>query len=104
MNPISARFNRSLSIPDPVYWWGIVVVFLLAGVVTIAAPAEQTLGSGIRPVYVHVGLTWTGTAVFLLAAVLGVLVLHPQNPIGTSSSTGIRSTFLCCLPCFLWRR
>ena len=49
------------------------------GLVAMVAPAEATLGSGIRTVYVHVGLTWTGTAVFLLAAVLGVLVMFTNS-------------------------
>ena len=54
-------------------WWlvlgGIVV---LAAVVLWLAPAEQTLGSGITSVYVHVALTWTGMTGLIVAAVLGL--------------------------------
>ncbi|MCA9988170.1 MAG: hypothetical protein KDE59_27880 [Anaerolineales bacterium] len=39
------------------------------------APEEATLGSGIRSVYIHVALTWTGMAGFVLAGLLGLAVL-----------------------------
>ena len=54
-------------------WW-----LVLGGIVVIAAtllwfaPAEQTLGSGITSVYVHVALTWTGMTGLIIAAVLGL--------------------------------
>jgi hypothetical protein len=54
-------------------WWlvlgGIVV---LAAMVLWLAPAEQTLGSGITSVYVHVALTWAGMTGLIVAAVLGL--------------------------------
>ncbi|UCG24837.1 MAG: hypothetical protein JSW55_02225 [Chloroflexota bacterium] len=54
-------------------WWlmlgGIVV---LAAVVLWLAPAEQTLGSGITSVYVHVALTWSGMTGLIVAAALGL--------------------------------
>lgn len=61
--------------PRPVIWWLVAAAFLVAGIVVWFAPAEQTLGSGIKTVYVHVGLTWAGTAVFLVTSVLGWLVV-----------------------------
>jgi hypothetical protein len=39
------------------------------------APAEKTLGTGMRSVYLHVGLIWTGIAGFTVAGLLGLLVL-----------------------------
>ena len=39
------------------------------------SPEERTLGIGIKPVYLHVSLTWTGMVLFALAALLGVGVL-----------------------------
>jgi hypothetical protein len=50
------------------------VLFLL-----YLAPAEATLGTGIRTVYVHVALTWTGMAGFVLAGLLGLAVLVTAN-------------------------
>lgn len=38
------------------------------------APAEKTLGTGMRSVYLHVGLIWTGIAGFTVAGLLGLLV------------------------------
>ncbi len=54
---------------------------ILGGLLTTAvfflylAPQEATLGTGIRSVYVHVALTWTGMAGFVLAGLLGLAVL-----------------------------
>lgn len=51
---------------------------VLGGIVALAAlllwlaPAEQTLGSGILSVYVHVALTWSGMAGMFIAALLGL--------------------------------
>lgn len=50
------------------------VIFLL-----YLAPAEATLGRGIRTVYIHVALTWTGMAGFVLAGLLGLAVLVTAN-------------------------
>jgi hypothetical protein len=50
----------------------------LGGIVTMAAillwlaPAEQTLGEGIKSVYIHVALTWTGMAGLFVAGLLGL--------------------------------
>jgi hypothetical protein len=50
------------------------VLFLL-----YLAPEEATLGTGIRTVYIHVALTWTGMAGFVLAGLLGLAVLVTAN-------------------------
>ena len=50
------------------------VIFLL-----YLAPEEATLGTGIRTVYIHVALTWTGMAGFVLAGLLGLAVLITAN-------------------------
>lgn len=53
------------------------ITFLLIGVVLLLwlAPAEKSLGTGMRAVYLHVGLIWTGIAGFVAAGLLGALVL-----------------------------
>ncbi|PID85077.1 MAG: hypothetical protein CSA11_10135 [Chloroflexi bacterium] len=43
------------------------------------APEEATLGTGIRTVYIHVALTWTGMAGFVLAGLFGLAVLITAN-------------------------
>ncbi len=58
---------------------------VLGGLVTAVlfliylAPEEATLGTGIRTVYIHVALTWTGMAGFVLAGLLGLVVLITAN-------------------------
>jgi hypothetical protein len=54
-------------------FWPVLAAFvILAAVLLWQAPAEQTLGSGITSVYVHVALTWTGMTGLVIAAVLGL--------------------------------
>jgi hypothetical protein len=59
---------------------------VLGGVVATAvlflflAPEERTLGSGIRSVYVHVSLIWTGLAGLIVAGLLGLLLLFTGRP------------------------
>ena len=58
---------------------------LLGGLVTAVifllylSPKEATLGTGIRAVYIHVALTWTGMVGFVLAGLLGLAVLVTAN-------------------------
>ena len=47
-------------------------IVALAALLLWLAPAEQTLGSGITSVYVHVALTWAGMTGLIIAAVLGM--------------------------------
>lgn len=51
-----------------------VPVFILAAVAAIVwlAPEEKTLGPGIKSVYVHVALTWTGMTGLTIAGLLGI--------------------------------
>ena len=43
------------------------------------APAEKTMGTGMRSVYLHVGLIWTGIAGFGVGGLLGLLVLFRND-------------------------
>ncbi|UCG24881.1 MAG: hypothetical protein JSW55_02485 [Chloroflexota bacterium] len=58
------------------------LTWLLFGAITLAAaallllaPAEATIGEGIRIVYIHVALIWTGMLVLIVAGLLGLVVL-----------------------------
>ncbi|MCS7059883.1 MAG: hypothetical protein RMN25_01850 [Anaerolineae bacterium] len=60
---------------------GWLALCLLAGALTtVLAPAERTLGDGIRVVYWHVACTWAGLTGFALLAVLGLVVLLTGRP------------------------
>lgn len=66
---------------------GLTIIALVAGLVLWAAPTEQTLGSGIKIVYLHVGLIWTGMLTLALAGLLGLVLLLRPNP-GTAAWAG----------------
>ena len=48
-------------------------------IVLFLAPEEGTLGQGIKPVYLHVSLTWTGMLLFYVIAVLGLILVFWRN-------------------------
>lgn len=56
-------------------WLPFAGILLAAGLLLWWAPEESTIGQGIKVVYVHVALTWTGMFGFFLAGLLGLVVL-----------------------------
>jgi hypothetical protein len=44
------------------------------------APAERTLGTGIRSVYLHVAMTWAGLTGLWLAGCIGAVLLFYRQP------------------------
>ena len=77
------QIKNSEKRPVQLAWhWGLPLVLLLGVALMIAfAPEERMLGSGIRSVYLHVGLIWTGLFGFGVTAVLGIGVLLTQKPL-----------------------
>mgnify|MGYP001202636691 CR=1 FL=1 len=62
--------------------WSILLLLLAAMVVVVVvAPVEQTLGSGIKVVYVHVALIWTGMAGMLLNGLVGLALAATGRPL-----------------------
>ncbi len=57
-----------------VVWFA--VILGAATVLWWLSPPERTLGTGIRPVYVHVGLIWTGITGYVAAGLLGIQLLR----------------------------
>lgn len=55
-------------------------IAILATLLLVLAPTERTLGSGIKIVYLHVALIWTGMAVLLTAGLLGLAVALLPRP------------------------
>ncbi|MGD2079282.1 MAG: hypothetical protein PVH18_12920 [Chloroflexota bacterium] len=62
------------------FWLVLGALAVVAAAVLWLAPAEQTLGTGISSVYVHVALTWTGMTGLAAAAVLGLLAAVLGRP------------------------
>jgi len=52
--------------------WLLLVIILTAQLVVLwISPEERTLGVGIKPVYLHVSLTWTGMFLLAVSGFLG---------------------------------
>lgn len=56
-------------------WWLLALIVILQAGILIISPEEATIGVGIKPVYLHVSLTWTGMIWMLVSAVWGVVIL-----------------------------
>ena len=71
MDRLAARLTAA-----PLVAWSILAILtIVAALLVITAPAEATIGEGIRIVYIHVALIWTGMLILLAAGLLGLLVL-----------------------------
>lgn len=63
-----------------VSWLALAGIVALAALLLWLAPAEQTLGTGITSVYVHVALTWTGMTGLVIAGLLGLAAAVAGRP------------------------
>jgi len=64
---------QSLLASSQKYFWAVLGVIVALGIIILwLAPEEQTLGSGIKSVYVHVAFTWTGMSGLIVAGLLGL--------------------------------
>ena len=65
--------------------WVVLGGILLAQVIILwISPEERTLGAGIKPVYLHVSLTWTGMLLLFLSGLMGIAVVVSKNESLTS--------------------
>jgi len=60
-------------------WWLLAFIVILQIFILVISPEEETLGGGIKPVYLHVSLTWTGMVLFLLNGLLALGVIVSGN-------------------------
>lgn len=56
-------------------WWIPAALIVALAVIVWLAPNEKTLGEGIKSIYVHVTLTWTGMFGLTVAGLLGLVTL-----------------------------
>ncbi|TAK13868.1 MAG: hypothetical protein EPO32_03675 [Anaerolineae bacterium] len=61
-------------------FWPPLLLSSAALLLAVLAPEEKTLGDGIRVVYVHVALTWTGMLLLGGTALLGLAVVAVPRP------------------------
>ncbi len=63
------------------YFWTVLGGIVLLGLLLVwRAPDEQTLGTGIRSVYVHVAFTWTGMLGLVIAGLISLLAIILDKP------------------------
>jgi hypothetical protein len=60
-------------------WIWFIVILLVIGIFTALGPAEHSLGTNIRIVYLHGAWVWASLAAFLIAGVFGSLGLITQR-------------------------
>jgi hypothetical protein len=61
-------------------WWFLALIVLLQISILIVSPEERIIGAGIKPVYLHVSLTWTGMILLALTGFLGlILIVFPNT-------------------------
>lgn len=56
-------------------WWLLALIVILQTAILYFSPEENTIGIGIKPVYLHVSLTWTGMVLLLLNGLAGLATL-----------------------------
>ena len=98
----SKRFIRT---PFPAWVWFLLTI-LAIGTLTTFGPAEHSLGTHIRIVYLHGAWVWTSLGAFLAAAVFGGLGLITrslsfQRWSGAFGRTGL-TFWITYLPLSLW--
>jgi len=91
-------------IKSPVIWFSLILVVIAA--FTSVGPAEKSLGTHVRVVYLHGAWVWTALATFLAAGVGGLagLVMHRSRLHGWSRALGRTALFfwITYLPISLW--
>lgn len=53
-------------------FWIPIIIFLLTIIVVIISPEEKEIAAGIKPVYVHVSLTWTAMLLFFVSGLIAI--------------------------------
>jgi hypothetical protein len=77
---IFTRLQRRIARDRTLFWGGLVLFAGLVFAVVGVSPPEKTLGSGIRSVYIHVGLSVAGALGILVAGLLGLVAAAFGRP------------------------
>jgi len=88
------------------HWFWLGLTLVLIALVALLGPAERSLGSQVRVVYLHGAWVWTALAVFVASGVIGLfgLLLHRENWQCWSRDLGRTGLFfwITYLPLSLW--
>lgn len=76
----SNNLQNRLSSNPGLFWGVLAALAFIAAAILVVAPSEQTLGTGIRTVYIHVALTWTGMSGIIIAGVVGLAAAVLARP------------------------
>jgi hypothetical protein len=78
---------------SPVLWT--IIFLLMAGLVTVFAPLEKTLGTNARIVYLHGAWVWVGVILFAVAALVGLVGILKRSRLinGWSRALGRTAMF-----------
>lgn len=105
MQSVKARFSRFGKTPHSTWLW-LLITFGAIVIFTTLGPAEHSLGTHIRIVYLHGAWVWASMATFFLAAVFGCIGLlsHGKSFHCWSSAFGRTGLLLWItyLPLSLW--
>ena len=74
MRPQNVKGRKMLTTKSKQSWVIPAVLLALMALLVWVAPIEQSLGQGIKIVYVHVGLIWAGMLGFALNGLLGLVI------------------------------
>ncbi len=71
-SPLPKRSLAVVPVSNKLFWAVLGGILSLAALLLIIAPVEQTLGEGIKSVYVHVAFTWAGMIGIVVTGLLGL--------------------------------
>ena len=77
------RMFRNMQDQSKLYrfrWWFLALIVMLQISILILSPEERTIGAGIKPVYLHVSLTWAGMILLASTGLLGLVLIVFPNP------------------------
>ncbi len=105
MQAVKASFSRLTRTPVSTWIW-LALTVIAIGIYTQLGPAEHSLGTHIRVVYLHGAWVWTSMAAFFAAGILGAIGLLTRKKLihrwsGAFGRTGLLF-WITYLPLSLW--
>ncbi len=77
--PINKNLMPVIPVSNKLFWAVLGGILSLAAILLVIAPTEQTLGEGIKSVYIHVAFTWAGMIGLVVVGILGLVTAITGN-------------------------